>query len=193
MLPRSFYHRSTTTVARDLLGKILVHEQNGGRIAGMIIETEAYVGETDLACHAKAGRTKRTAQMYGQPGFAYVYFTYGMHWLFNCVTEDEGFPAAVLVRGVKPLDGIDIIAARRKPIARPQWTNGPGKLCKAFGIHGAHHGTDLCAPNSNLFIEDNDPISDFSVTTSPRVGLNTVPEPWKSMPWRWLVTSNIAR
>ncbi|NUM48097.1 MAG: DNA-3-methyladenine glycosylase [Anaerolineales bacterium] len=187
-LPRSFFSRPTLQVARDLLGARLVHVENGVRLSGLIVEAEAYVGETDLGCHSKAGRTPRTAVMYGPPGHAYVYFTYGMHWLFNVITEDEGFPAAVLIRAVDPTEGIEIMAARRAGRPRKDWTNGPAKLTQAMGISAPFNGLDLCAPDSPLFFEPGDPIPDARVTTTPRVGLYTVPEPWKSIPWRFLIS-----
>src|SRR5688572_13882499 len=105
-LPAAFYARPTLTVARELLGARLVRILDGVRLEGLISETEAYVGETDLGCHAKAGRTRRTQVMYGPPGRAYVYFTYGHHWMLNAVTEAEGFPAAVLIRAIQPLQGV---------------------------------------------------------------------------------------
>ena len=185
-LSQAFFNRPTVQVARDLLGVQLFHIENGTRLAGTIIETEAYVGETDLGCHAKAGRTPRTAVMYGPPGRAYVYFTYGMHWLFNCITEEEGFPAAVLIRAMDPTDGVEIMARRRGSRPRREWTNGPAKLTQALGIGSAQNALDLCAPDSSLFLEPGEPIPDERVTTTPRVGLYTVPEPWKSIPWRFL-------
>jgi DNA-3-methyladenine glycosylase len=185
-IPRSFFSRATLQVARDLLGTQLVHIDKGVRIAGTILETEAYIGETDLGCHAKAGRTPRTAVMYGPPGHAYVYFTYGMHWLFNIVTEREDFPAAVLIRAIDPTDGLAIISERRGNRPRRDWANGPGKLTQALGISKQHNGADLCAPDSLIFLEPGEPTPDARVTTTPRVGLNTVPEPWKSIPWRFL-------
>ncbi|HNB53471.1 MAG TPA: DNA-3-methyladenine glycosylase [Anaerolineales bacterium] len=188
MLPRSFFARPTLQVAREILGARLVHLENGLRLSGIIVEAEAYVGETDLGCHAKAGRTPRTEVMYGPPGFAYVYFTYGMHWLFNVITEEEGFPAAVLIRAVAPLEGLEIMAARRAGRPRKDWANGPAKLTQAMGIGPAYNGIDLCAPDSPLIFESDEPIPDSRVTTTPRVGLYTVPEPWKSIPWRFLVT-----
>jgi len=184
-LQRAFFDRPTLQVARDLLGARLVHLENGRRIAGIVVETEAYIGEDDLGCHARAGRTLRTEVMYGPPGHAYVYFTYGMHWLFNCVTEAEGFPAAVLIRAVYPVEGLDVIAARRDGHPFRRWTDGPAKLCQALGIDGRLNGVDLCAPDAELFFDEGAPIPDSRVTTGPRVGLNTVPEPWKSIPWRF--------
>jgi DNA-3-methyladenine glycosylase len=187
-LPRSFFARSTLLVARELLGKRLVRLEDGQRIAGFIVETEAYIGEQDQGCHARAGRTPRTAVMYGPPGHAYVYFTYGMHWLLNCVTEAEGFPAAVLIRAIHPTEGLDLIQQRRKRQSPRDWTNGPAKLCQALNIDGQLNGADLCAPNATLFLEAGLAVPDSCVSTGPRVGLNTVPEPWKSIPWRFTVS-----
>jgi len=187
-LDRRFFNRKTTTVARELLGCRLVHLENGNRLAGIITETEAYCGEQDLACHAKARHTPRTEVMYGPPGVAYVYFTYGMHWLFNCVTRPEGEPEAVLVRGIKPTEGLDIIAARRGKQPQRYWANGPAKLTMAMGIDGRHNKIDLVAPDAAIFIEEGIDIPDDYVTTGPRIGLYTVPEPWKSKPWRFLAS-----
>lgn len=185
-LPRSFFARATLDVSRDLLGARLVHMDGGQRLAGIIIETEAYIGQEDQGCHAKAGRTPRTEVMFGLAGFAYVYFTYGNHWLFNCVTQSEGFPAAVLVRAILPVEGVEVIAMRRGKQPPAHWTDGPGKLTQAMGIDGRHNKSDLCSPDAVLFIEKGQAIPDSSVTTGPRVGLTSVPEPWKSLPWRFL-------
>jgi DNA-3-methyladenine glycosylase len=186
-LPREFFARPTLTVTRDLLGMRLVHLDNGIRLSGIITEAEAYAGEEDDGCHARAGRTKRTEVMYHAPGHAYIYFTYGMHWMLCFVTEREGFPAAILIRAVEPVEGLDVIAARRAPQPRAKWTNGPGKLTRAFGIDGTLHGMNTCAPGSRLFLERGTPLPDSRVTTTPRVGLNNVKEPWKSIKWRFLV------
>jgi DNA-3-methyladenine glycosylase len=192
-LGRNFFDRPTINVARDLLGTRLVRMQDGMRLSGWICETEAYCGEEDLACHAKAGRTSRTAVMYGLPGFSYVYFTYGMHWLFNTVTMPEGQPEAVLIRGIVPVEGVEIIAARRGSQPRARWTNGPGKLTQALGIDGQHNNLDLCAPEASIFIETGIEVPDVWVTVGPRVGLGTTPEPWFSKPWRFLVEDAEAR
>ena len=122
ILPREFYNRPTLTVARELIGARLVRILNGQRLVGIITETEAYIGEKDLGCHAKAGRTARTAVMYGPPGHAYVYFTYGNHWMLNVVTEREGFPAAVLLRAIQPIEGAGthVQAAERARYLRPR-------------------------------------------------------------------------
>lgn len=139
-LSASFYARDTVRVARALVGKRLVRMDGNQRIAGMIIEAEAYRGEEDLACHCRAGRTPRTEIMYGPPGRAYVYFVYGMHWLLNIVTEVEGFPGAVLIRAIKPEEGLDFIARRRNGRPQKNWTDGPAKLCQALAINGKANG-----------------------------------------------------
>jgi DNA-3-methyladenine glycosylase len=185
-LSRSFYKRSTLLAARELLGMRLVRLDEGRRLAGTITETEAYCGEEDLGCHCRVGRTPRTQVMYGPPGHAYVYFTYGMHWCLNFVVEKEGFPAAVLVRAIAPSEGIEVIAARRSRSPEVHWTDGPAKICQAFNIDRRFNGADLCDQDALLFVEYGDPIPGSCVTIGPRVGLNNVPEPWKSMPWRFV-------
>jgi len=185
-LKRSFFKRSTLDVARELLGQRLVKlESNGTRVSGWICETEAYIGMEDDGCHAKSGLTHRNRSMWGQAGTAYVYFTYGMHWMLNLVTESDGFPAAVLLRGIIPQEGIELIAQRRATQPPEYWTDGPAKLCQALLIHGEYDGLDLCHPQANLFVEQDDKIADEFVTIGPRVGLNRVEEPWKSKPWRF--------
>ena len=150
ILPREFYNRPTLTVARELLGKRLVHLENNIRVAGIIVETEAYLGESDLGCHAKAGKTPRTQIMYGEAGRAYIYFTYGMHWMLNAVTEAEGFPAAVLIRAIQPIEGLEIIASRRGKQPQAKWTDGPAKLAQALGVDKTFNGVDLCTRESGL-------------------------------------------
>jgi len=183
ILPRKFYNRPTLTVARELIGARLIRVQDGVRLVGVISETEAYISQEDLACHAKAGLTPRTKVMFGPPGHAYVYFTYGNHWMLNVVTEKEGFPAAVLIRAIQPIEGVDAMSARRAG----RDTFGPGKLTQALGITKAENGTDLTEPGSGLWIEAGQPVPDSVVTIGPRVGLNNTPEPWLSKPWRFLV------
>jgi DNA-3-methyladenine glycosylase len=184
-LPRKFFSRPALQVARELLGTRLVRLEDGGRTAGIIVEAEAYSGEEDLGCHASAGYTPRTRVMYGPPGHAYVYFTYGMHWMLNFVVEAEGFPAAVLIRAIVPTEGLERMATRRAGRRGEEWTNGPGKICQAMAINKALNGADLCVPRAELFVEYGESISDSSVTIGPRVGLYSVPEPWKSIPWRF--------
>ncbi len=188
-LERPFFSRSTLQVARELLGMRLVRQERDVRLVGVISEVEAYRGEEDQGCHARAGRTPRTRVMYGPPGHAYVYFTYGMHWMLNFVTEAEGYPAAVLIRAILPVEGLDVIAARRDGQPFAHWTNGPAKLCQALGIDGRHNGLDLCAPQSEIFVQVGESIPDSAVTIGPRVGLNNVPEPWKSIAWRFRIQS----
>jgi DNA-3-methyladenine glycosylase len=182
-LPRNFYDRPTLQVARDLIGARLVRILDGVKLVGLITETEAYIGEQDLGCHAKAGLTPRTQVMYGPPGHAYVYFTYGNHWMLNVVTEQEGFPAAVLLRAIQPLEGAEIMFTRR----HGRDTFGPGKLTQAMGISKNENGLDLTKTSGSLWIETGVHVPDSRVTKSPRVGLYSVPEPWKSKPWRFLV------
>jgi DNA-3-methyladenine glycosylase len=182
-LPREFYDRPTLTVARQLMGARLVRILDGIRLAGIITEAEAYVGEDDLGCHAKSGRTKRNAVMYGPPGYAYVYFTYGMHWMMNAVTEREGFPAAVLIRAIKAVEGAQVISTRR----HGGDTGGPARLTQALGIDGCLNGASLCDPDTGLWIEAGNPVADSDIITGPRVGMNTVPEPWNSIPWRFRI------
>ena len=188
LLARDFYNRPALNVARDLLGCRLVRLQNGQRLAGLILETEAYQGEDDLGCHASAGMTPRTAVMFGPPGHAYVYFTYGMHWMLNVVTGDIGTPAAVLIRAIHPVEGKDRMAENRPYNAGKRgWTDGPAKLTQALQIQREFNTVDLCDPGSGLWIESGDPVSDEAVSRSARIGLNSVPEPWRSIPWRFLV------
>ena len=188
-LARRFFARPTLQVARDLLGQHLVHVAGGVRLAGRIMETEAYIDQTDLACHARFGRTPRSQVMFGPPGHAYIYFTYGMHWMLNIVTEAENCPAAVLIRAIAPDDGLPIMQARRgPPAAARHLTDGPGKLAQAMGIHKALNGHDLCAPEAALFVERAPRVPAARVQVGPRIGLNHTPEPWKSMPWRFWVT-----
>lgn len=193
-LPREFYNRPTLTVARELIGARLVRISEGIRLVGLITETEGYIGQEDLACHARAGVTPRTAIMFGPPGYAYVYFTYGNHWMLNAVTEREGFPAAVLIRAIQPVEGEEIMLERRKG----RDTFGPGKLTQALGITKDENGVDLTVADAlrprpdrqrrgSLWIEPGKYVPDKYVTIGPRVGLNTVPEPWFSKPWRYKV------
>jgi DNA-3-methyladenine glycosylase len=183
IFPRSFYNRPTLTVARELIGARLVRILDGVKLVGLITETEAYISEKDLACHAKAGRTPRTQVMYEEAGHAYVYFTYGHHWMLNAVTEREGFPAAVLIRAIQPIEGVEIMLERRQG----RDTFGPGKLCQAMGIGKGENTVDLTEAGSGLWIEAGVQVPDSAVTKSPRVGLNNTPEPWLSKPWRFLV------
>ncbi len=185
---RTYYARHTLDVARDLLGTRLVRiDEDGTRVAGMIVETEAYRGEEDQGCHARAGRTDRTEVMYGPPGFAYVYFVYGMHWMLNVVTEQAGLPGAVLIRALEPLEGLNRMAQRREGRPQRHWTDGPAKLCQALNVDGSMNAHDMCGVESKLFIEEGKNIPHQEVEKTSRIGLNSVPEPWKSIPWRFVV------
>ena len=154
-LARAFYARPTLEVARDLIGKVLVRHAVAGTTAGIIVEVEAYIGESDPACHAASGFTGRTAPLYGPPGHAYVYLNYGVHYLVNAVTEPEGAPAAVLLRAVEPFRGRDLMSRRRggqTPRVMSDLCRGPGNLTRAFGISRSHNRRDFTA--DRLFIAD---------------------------------------
>jgi DNA-3-methyladenine glycosylase len=184
-LPVSFYEQETEQVARDLLGAILECTTTDGVASGRIVETEAYVGEHDLACHAAAGRTRRTAPLYGPPGRAYVYFIYGVHWCFNAVTRAVDLPSAVLVRALEPVDGIDLMRERR-PAARRDidLTNGPGKLCQALGIGKEHNTLSLQRPPIRIL--KGAPVADKDVGITPRIGITQCAD-W---PLRWVIKNN---
>jgi DNA-3-methyladenine glycosylase len=186
ILPREFYLRPVQTIAREILGKRLIHLVGNKRVGGIIVEAEAYDGEQDLACHARVGRTERNKVMYYQGGHAYVYFTYGMHWMLNCVTGEIGYPSAVLIRSIMPNEGIEFIKNQRPDILEKLWCNGPAKLTKALAITGELNGSDLCDPKGSLFIENNEEISESMVKITPRVGIQSTPEPWLSKPWRYV-------
>jgi DNA-3-methyladenine glycosylase len=180
-------------VARGLLGQRLVRMVEGQRVSGLILETEAYDGESDQACHARSGRTERNAMMYGPAGHAYVYFTYGMHWMLNCVCGPVSYPAAVLVRAILPQEGLDFIAARRAGIAEKLWCDGPAKLTKALSIDKNQNGADLCAPKDAIFIEKGSGIPEEDVQRTPRIGIQYAGEPWLSQPWRFVVSAQAVR
>ena len=185
ILPRAFYARETELVARELLGCVLEHKSPEGSASGIIVETEAYIGEHDLACHAAAGRTRRTDPLYGPPGMSYVYFIYGMYWCFNAVTREEGLPSAVLVRALEPLSGIPLMRARR-PRAKSDrdLANGPGKLCGALGITGADNRLSL--QRGPLVIREGRDYKNSEVVVTPRIGLTRSGD-W---PLRWIVKDN---
>ena len=185
ILPRSFYDRETEIVAREMLGAILECTTPRGKASGIIVETEAYVGEHDAACHAAAGRTKRTAPLYGNPGISYVYFIYGVHWCFNAVTRREGLPSAVLVRAIEPLTGVDLMRERRGPrVSGVNLTNGPGKLCAALGIDGSLNGLPL--QRGALVIRSGGRVPDDLVRITPRIGITKAAD-W---PLRYFVRDN---
>jgi DNA-3-methyladenine glycosylase len=180
-LPRSFYNRPTLDVARDLIGKVLVHNRRGVRTSGIIVEVEAYIGESDPACHAAPGPTKRNQPLYGPPGFAYVYLNYGIHPLVNAVTEEEGSPAAVLIRALEPLDGVEAMRRRRSRrmkgrrarlgsrLGLHDLCRGPGNVTMAMGITLAQNREDLCG--GRLYIEDRSLPPPEEISWGPRIGI----------------------
>ena len=180
ILRRSFYNRPTLDVARDLIGKVLVHESPAGIASGVIVEAEAYIGENDPACHAAPGPTKRNAPLYGPPGIAYVYLNYGIHYLVNAVTEAEGWPAAVLIRALEPKDGLALMRRRRgkrSDADADDLCRGPGNLTKALGITLAQNCLDLTG--SALRIEDQKDRK-RPVAWSRRIGINVgVEQEWR--------------
>jgi len=185
VLPRAFYQRETEIVAREMLGTVLECETEDGLASGIIVETEAYLGEHDLACHAAAGRTARTEALYGPPGTSYVYFIYGMYWCFNAVTRELDLPSAVLVRALEPLDGIALMHKRRPRIkSEVDLTNGPGKLCTALGIDGSLSEKSL--QRKPLRIREGEPVPDDKVEITTRIGITKCAD-W---PLRWIVRGN---
>jgi len=187
-LKRDFYRRDTLTVARELLGQRLVRIVDGQRLSGLIVEVEAYIGEEDAACHAARGRTPRNEVMYGPPGHAYVYFIYGMHHCLNVVTEEEGFPAAVLIRAIEPLAGLEIMRHHRPGKPDGELTNGPAKLCQALAIDKSFNGVDLCTSEA-LFIEEGQRVTEEEIATSPRIGIKADARA-RSVPWRFFLQGN---
>jgi DNA-3-methyladenine glycosylase len=183
LLPRAFYDRPTLEVAADLLGKILVHRRRGVRTSGVIVEVEAYIGESDPACHAAPGPTRRNRPLYGEPGHAYVYLNYGIHCLMNVVTEAHGSPAAILIRALDPVDGMAVMRRRRRrpgrpPIADQDLCRGPGNLTVAMGITLAENQCDLVG--GPLFVADaRIPIG--PIRWGPRIGITVgIDRPWRA-------------
>jgi len=185
LLDRKFYNRPTLSVARDLLGKKLIRRADGIELSGVIIETEAYCGATDSACHAHRGRTPRNAVMFGPPGHAYVYFTYGLHYLLNLVTEEEGHPCAVLLRALAPLSGIAAMRSRRRR-PDPELTNGPAKLCQALGIDKALNGRDITRKDE-LWVEDYLDVAADEIVATPRIGIDYARANDREALWRYLI------
>ena len=189
-LPRYFYTRpNVLTVARDLLGKLLVvPAEDGRRVSGMIVEVEAYRGPEDRASHAYGGRrTQRTETMYGLGGFAYVYFVYGMYYQFNVVSNVADIPHAILVRAVEPVEGIELMRERRHQHPDHNLTNGPGKLCIALGIDRALNNADLL--NDRVWLEEYADISPRRIARGPRIGIDYAEE-WIDKPWRFWLRDN---
>ena len=195
-LPVAFYARGAQVVAQALLGKYLVRRVNGRSLSGIIVEMEAYcdADEPDLACHgdrANQGRpTGRTAVMFGPPGHAYVYFTYGMHWMFNIVTGQAGAANAVLIRALEPVAGVEVMRENRNGRTLSELTNGPAKLAQALAIDKSLNGANLCAEDGVIWIEDAPDADPARIHSGPRIGLGKTPEPWLSMPWRYWLADN---
>jgi DNA-3-methyladenine glycosylase len=183
-LPPAFYDRPTEDVARDLLGAVLEHRTVEGIVRGRIVETEAYLGPDDPACHAASGLTARTRTLHGPPGTAYVYFIYGMHWCFNAVTREEGYGSAVLIRAVEPLSGQVLMRRRRTVVRDTDLTSGPARLCDAFAITREQDGLRL--DRRPLRILQGQPVPDEQVVITPRIGIRKAAE-W---PLRFLIEGN---
>jgi len=182
-LKRGFFARPTLVVATELLGKIIVYQKGKTKLGGRLVEVEAYIGEDDPACHAHRGRTPRNSIMYGPPGYLYVYFTYGNHYLLNLVTEKEGFPAAVLLRGMEPLYGIEQML-RNRGVADPrEIASGPGKLAEALGITTDQYGLDITGDEFYLI---DDGFRCGRILSSPRIGLSNGNDRY----WRFYFDSN---
>ncbi len=189
-LPREFYLRpNVVTVARELLGKILVvPAPDGTRASGRIVEVEAYRGPQDRAAHSYGGRrTKRTETMYGIGGTVYVFFVYGMYYQFNVVTNLADAPQAVLIRAVEPVEGIELMRRRRPGQPDHNLTNGPGKLCIALGIGRNLDAADLLG--DSVWLEEAPKIPRSRIASGPRIGIDYAEE-WKDKPWRFWVKDN---
>jgi DNA-3-methyladenine glycosylase len=177
IVSRSFYERGAESVARDLIGRILSVSDSGTSILARIVETEAYVGIQDLACHAAKGRTARNSVMFGQPGHAYVYFVYGMHHMLNLVTAPDGDPQAVLIRALEPLVPGPGVPYR-----------GPGVLCRSLCITRADNASDLCG-SGRICVEEGEPVSPDDIVVTPRIGVDYAGE-WKNAPLRFCLRGN---
>lgn len=184
-LPRTFYARDTEAVAKELLGKCLVRRTCEGDIVAKIVEVEAYGGTDDPASHAYRGKTSRNWLMFGNAGFAYVYFIYGNHFCLNATTEREGTPGAVLIRAVEIIDGLELALKRRKTNRLPNLSNGPGKLTKALGITKTQNGLDLTKPGELYICHPRNPES-LDIVTTPRVGIKVASERL----WRFYIKDN---
>lgn len=189
ILQRMFYQRDTIEVAKDLLGKILVHESSEGLTAGKIVETEAYRGPEDQAAHSSGGRrTARNEVMFGEKGFSYVYFIYGLYYCVNLTAGNvAGKPEAVLLRALEPVEGLDLMAKRRGTAGEVNLTSGPSRLCMAMGITKAQNKLDVTTPP--LYVEDASSIAKENILETTRVGVGYAGE-WKNKPWRFYVKDN---
>lgn len=188
-LQKTFFARDTHVVAKELLGKVLVRQIDNKIIAGRIVEVEAYVGEDDLACHAARGRTPRTEIMFGEAGHAYIYLIYGMYHCLNIVTAEKDFPAAVLIRALEPIEGMEYMSAQRKTEKFHQLTSGPGKLCQALNITRAFNGIDV-TNSEELFVQnDGFHVTAKDIETAPRIGV-AYAGACALYPWRYYLKGN---
>ena len=191
ILPTSFYARPATEVAPDLLGDILVRRlPDGTRISGRIVETEAYSGIDDLASHGRRAPTPRSRPMWGAPGHSYVYFTYGKYWMSNITCDVDGVPGAVLIRAIEPVEGIAEMALRRPGVPRRALTSGPARLCLAMEITRALNEVPVTSEAAGFWVEAGEAVSSELVRTGPRIGIDSAPEPWRSIQWRWWVAGS---
>ena len=188
ILEQNFFGQKTLTVASKLLGKKIVRNFNGALLTGMVAETEAYIGSKDSACHAFNGKTPRNSVMYGKAGVAYVYFVYGIHFLLNVVTEEEGNPCAVLLRGLVPLSGQDQMQILRKTKGKGL-TDGPAKLCQAMAIDKTFNSWDL-TQGKKLWFEDYKTIPDRHINAGPRIGINYADQKDRQALWRFWVAKD---
>ncbi|NLY43047.1 MAG: DNA-3-methyladenine glycosylase [Clostridiaceae bacterium] len=187
-LSRDFYERDTLVVAKELLGKYLVHVTPEATLMGKIVETEAYCGFEDAAAHSYKGlRSNRTEVMFGPGGYAYVYLIYGMYYCFNIVTSTLGNPEAVLIRALEPVSGIDVMKKNRKTEVLYNLCSGPGKLCAAMGITKLNNGEDLCG--DKLFLLDNSLVPEENIMATPRINVDYAGEA-KDYPWRFIIKGN---
>jgi len=198
-LGRDFFARPTLEVARDLVGRRLVRVRRGRRLAGRIVEVEAYIGAADSACHGRSGMTARNRTLFGPPGRAYVYFSYGLHHLLNCVTDRDGFPAAVLLRALAPEEGLETMIRLRgggRPAVdggskRPPWwlAGGPARLCQALDIDLRLDGVDLALADG-LLVEEGVPPARRALAATPRIGIGYARDRDRLAPWRFVEKGN---
>lgn len=190
ILQREFYSRDSLIVAKELLGKILIHKTVEGIVSGRIVETEAYKGPEDKASHSYGNkRTPRTETMFGPKGCAYIYLIYGLYCCLNVTSGAvDGKPEATLIRAIEPLQGLDLMMKRRGPTGnKSNLASGPGRLCMAFGLSKVQNGIDVCQPP--FYIEDNQKVDYGDIIEAARIGVDYAAE-WKDMPWRFYIKNN---
>lgn len=187
-LSREFYCQDGHTVAKGLLGQILVHETPEGKTAGKIVEVEAYMGAVDKAAHSYKGRSSRTEIQYGPGGFAYIYFIYGMYYCMNVVANQPEKPEAILIRALEPVEGLELMEQRRKTGKVKNLCNGPGKLCQALGIDKSCYGEDLLG--SRLYILPGEEVPEERIEATPRINIDYAEEA-RDFLWRYLIKDNL--